>query len=595
MDSVHLASMFQERVARYGDKTALRGKDGGRWHDVSWRSLGEQAQAVAKGLIELGVKEKDRVGICSANRPEWTIVDLGIIRACAASVPIYPTSTAAQAEYIVVDADIQVIFVGRQEQYDKIRSIVASGRKPTMVLFDPAIRRDADDGALLLEDLLEMGRRAARDGEVEQRLARACREDLLTLVYTSGTTGEPKGVMLDHAGAMSALAAHDTRLLDPNENDVSLCFLPLSHVFERAWTYYALYRGMTNTYLEDPTKVIEAIQEVKPTIMCAVPRFFEKIYATVLGRLSEASPFRRKLFQWAIGVGARQGVYRKDGRPVPASLALRHAIADRLVLRKLRDIVGGRIKFSPCGGAPLSQEIEEFFWAAGIFVCCGYGLTETCATVTCHETHGFEFGTVGKPLPGLQVRIGDNDEVLVKGPSVMRGYYRKPAETAAVLSDGWLRTGDAGRVDGEGILTITDRIKDLLKTSGGKYVAPQAIEAAMGSDILVEQVAVIGDQRKFVTALIVPAYPALEAWAGSRGLVFSSRDELIRHPDVLQAYQERIDAHNAVLARFEQIKKFTLLATEFTVEGGEITPTMKIKRRRVAEKYRDAIEAMYAG
>jgi long-chain acyl-CoA synthetase len=594
MDQGHLAFIFQERVERYGDKTALRGKADGRWFEVSWRSLGEQVRAAAKGLVELGVKEKDRVGICSTNRPEWTIADLAVIRACAASVPIYPTSTAGQAEYIVCDADIGVIFVGHQEQYDKIRSISAGGRRPTMVLLDPAVRRQPDDGALHFQALLERGRNGGRDAEVEERLARASHADLLTLVYTSGTTGEPKGVMLDHANLTSALAAHDPRLIDPNESDVSLCFLPLSHIFERCWTYYALYHGMTNTYLDDPANVIEALQEVKPTIMCAVPRFYEKVYATVRSRLETASPIRRRLFRWAVDVGAREGLLRKDGRSVPPFLALQHALADRLVLRKIRDIMGGRIKFSPCGGAPISQEIEEFFWAVGIFVCCGYGLTETCATVTCHEPRGFAFGSVGKPLPGLEVRIGENDEVLVKGPSVMHGYYRKPGATAEVLVDGWLRTGDAGRLDGDGILFITDRIKDLLKTSGGKYVAPQAIEAALGSELLVEQVAVIGDQRKFVTALIVPSFPALEAWAHARGLAFSSRGELIRHPDVVRAYQERIDAHNATLARFEQIKRFTLLASEFTVEGGEITPTMKIRRRKVAERHREAIEAMYA-
>jgi long-chain acyl-CoA synthetase len=328
--------------------------------------------------------------------------------------------------------------------------------------------------------------------------------------------------------------------------------------------------------------------------MCAVPRFYEKIYAAVFSRLSDAPALRRKLFHWAVGIGARAGLYRKDGRRVPTALALQHAVADRLVLKKIRDLVGGRIKFFPCAGAPLSREIEEFFWAAGIFICYGYGLTETCATVSCHEPRGFKFGTVGKPLPGVRVRIGDNDEILIQGPTVMRGYYRKPTATAEVFADGWLRTGDAGRLDGEGYLSITDRIKDLIKTSGGKYVPPQAIEAAMGSDVLVEQVAVIGDQRRFVAALIVPSFPALEAWARSKGLAFSSREELIRHPDVLRLYQERIDAQNAELARHEQIKKFTLLATEFTVEGGEVTPTMKIRRRRVAEKYRDAIEAMYA-
>ena len=591
----HLALLFQGCVERYGEKTALRYRGGDRWHDISWKSFGENIHAVAKGLIELGVEEGERVGIYSPNRPEWTVADIAAMRIRAVPVPIYPTSTAKQAEYIIDDAGIRVLFVGGREQYEKARSLLGD-RHPhlQLVIFDPAVVREPSDGSRHFHELLAMGRTSARDDEVAARLQRARPDDLATLIYTSGTTGVPKGVMLDHANLTEVLPPHDLRLLDPNENDRSLCFLPLSHVFERLWTFYALSRGMTNHYLADSTKVLEALKEVRPTIMCVVPRFFEKVYAGVKRQTEAASPLRQRLFRWAMAVGAEVARHRREARPLPLGLRLEHRIADALVLRKIRAIFGGSAKFFPCAGAPLSREIEDFFAAAGLFICQGYGLTETCATVSCYEVHHYKPGSVGKPLPGIEVKTADDGEILVRGPGVMRGYHNKPEETAAAFVDGWLRTGDAGTLERDGSLTITDRIKDLMKTSGGKYIAPQSIEADLGGDVFIDQATVIGDQRNYVSALIVPSFVALEEWARGRGLSSSSHQELIELPEVLRLYQERIDAHNARLARFEQIKKFALLPAEFSIETGETTPTMKTRRKQVLALHRAVIDAMYA-
>jgi long-chain acyl-CoA synthetase len=594
MAFTHLAHVYLDRIARYGTRTALRYRAAGVWRDISWAELGERVTATARALVELGVQEGERVGIYSGNRPEWTIVDLAAQRLRAVPVPIYPTNTAKQAEYIVNDAEIGVIFAGGLDQYERLRAVSAAC--PTLrrvVVFDDAVPLDGGT-ALRFADLLALGHGTYHDAEIARRLGRATGDDLLTLIYTSGTTGEPKGVMLTHSNLIATAPLHDQRLLDPNDNDVSLCFLPLSHVFERTWTFYALYAGMTNCYCDDPTKVVEYLQQCKPTIMCAVPRFYEKIYATVLSRLATAPPVRRKLFHWALAVGARYGNMYKDRKPIPPLLRLRHAIADKLVLHKLRDIVGGRIKFFPCAGAPLSQEIEEFFYAAGIYICYGYGLTETTATVTCHEPFNFRFGTVGKPLPSVEVRIGADSEIQVRGPIVMKGYYKKPDATAEVFTpDGWFRTGDAGVLEDGVYLRITERLKDLIKTAGGKYIAPQLIESTVGADLYVEQIAVIGDRRPYVTALIVPSFLNLEPWAKEQGIAFTGREDLIRDARVLALFRERIDARSHDLARFEQVKKFTLLPLELTVEAGEITPTMKIKRRGVEARYAAQIEAMY--
>lgn len=594
MPDLHLARIFDQRIASFGNRPALRYRAAGAWHDLSWHELGERARGVANALVAAGVEPGDRVGIWSSNRPEWTLADLGCLRACAVSVPIYATGTVRQAAYIVDDAEVKVLFVGGREQYDKAKALLgASPSLQRIVIFDPGVPPDVPQ-AEPFADFVARGLASGNDAAVAARLARSSPDDLLTLIYTSGTTGEPKGVMLAHRSFAATTGFHDQRLPETGERDVSLCFLPLAHVFERAWTYYALHRGMVVCYCDDPTRVIDVLREVRPTVMCAVPRFYEKVYATVFDRLESAPPLRRTLFRWAIGVGGEMARRLREQRPVPARLRLRHAVADRLVLRRIRDIVGGRVRFFPCAGAPLAQEIEEFFHAAGIFIIYGYGLTETTATVSCHETRGFKPGTVGRPLPGVEVKISEAGEIIVRGVTVMKGYYRKPEATAEAFTDGWLRTGDAGVLDADGCLRITERIKDLIKTSGGKYVAPQLIESTLGADHYVEQIAVIGEGRRFVSALIVPAFDALERWARDAGIVFADRRELLADPRTLAFYRQRLDERSAELASYERVVRFTLLGQPLTVEGGEITPTLKVRRKAAAEKHKDAIDAMYA-
>ncbi len=596
MEYTHYSQVFRTQVAKYGDRVAMRFKDNGVWKEISWRQFGEQVQAVAKALIEYGIGEQETVGIFSANRPEWSMADIGSLMIRAVPVPIYATDTARQAEYIINHAEIKVIFAGSQEQYDKLLKILPANKfLQKIVVFDDKADLGGRENAVFFKDFLDMGRKSAGEAEIEERLARVSRNDLLTLSYTSGTTGEPKGAMITHANVISQAAAHDVQLIDPNDQDVSLCFLPLSHIFERTWTYYVYYKGMVNNYLADPAQIIDFIQEVKPTIMCAVPRFYEKIYAAVFDRLESASPTKKKLFNWSVSVGRERNTRVKDELPISPMLALKYKVADTLVLKKLRGLTGGRIKFFPCAGAPLSDVIEEFFYSIGIFVCYGYGLTETTATVTCHLPRKFKFGAVGHPLPGVEVKISpDNDEVLVRGANVMKGYYKRPDATAEVFTeDGFFRTGDAGLIEDNGELRITDRIKDLMKTSGGKYIPPQLIETSVGADYFIEQIAIIGDRRKYVTALIVPSFPALEEYARLHNIKYSNMEELVKNPEIIELYRKRIEDSGQELAGYQKIKKFTLMAKEFSVESGEVTPTMKLKRKVIVENYKNLIDSMY--
>jgi long-chain acyl-CoA synthetase len=586
--------LISDRVKKYGNKIALKAKKNGQWEEISWIDFGEKLDCAAKAMLEMELLDTQMISIYSQNMPEATITDIASLSIRCVPVYIYPTSTAQQAEYIVNDSESQLIFVGGQEQYDNVlRFFKASSCLKKIIAFDRNIRLDGTDTSMYYDEFLESGKKSALGDEIDNRLSRASQDDLMTLIYTSGTTGVPKGVMLTHYNMLYSAASHDMRLLDPNEKDVSLCFLPLSHIFERAWTYYALYHGMEVCYLDDPKKIIDFLPEVKPTIMCAVPRVYEKIYAAVYHKLESASSLKRMLFNWAIKTGGAANNLKKDEQTIPTVLGVKYKIADKLVLKKIRDAVGGNIRYMPCAGAPLSQEIEEFFYAVGMFVWYGYGLSETTATVTCHPAHHFKFGLVGTPMPGVQVKVSKDGEVLVKGGTVMKGYYNKPEETDRVFEDGWFKTGDAGEFDENGELRITDRIKDLMKTSGGKYIAPQLIESVIGADHFIEQVTVIGDNRKFVSALIVPCFEALEEYARINNISFSSMAELVRQPEIIELYRKRIEAKSQNLANFEKIKEFTLLPNELTVDNEEITPTMKIKRKVVTEKYNDVIDVMY--
>jgi len=593
MTEFHMAKVLFERIGKYGDRTAIRYRQNDVWREISWNSLGEQVRAAAKGLLAMGVKEGERVGIFSQNRPEWIITDYAILCLRGVSVPIYATNTPKQAQYVVDEAEIDIIFAGAQEQYDHIRAMHGGSPKlKRIIVFDEGVDLSGAANAVYFNDFLEEGRRAGGDAGIDERLGRASLDDLATLIYTSGTTGEPKGVMLHHANFHHAYIAHEKRL-EVSDRDVSMCFLPLSHIFERAWTHFALSQGMFVNVCDNTAKIVEYLQQVKPTIMCAVPRFYEKIYATVFERLESASPLKKKLFLWAIETGGQVFQLTKEQQPVPPILNIKHRIADALVLKKLRGIVGGRIRFFPCAGAPLSKKIEEFFHAAGLTIAYGYGLTETCATVTCHEKYHFRPGTVGKPIPGVEVRIGEAGEIQVKGGTVTKGYYKKPEATAeAFTADGWFRTGDVGVIE-DGFLTITDRIKDLMKTSVGKYIAPQLVETLIGNDYFVDQVSIIGDLRPYVTALIVPAFEPLEEYARKNGISFSSREELIQNPEIVKLYEKRIRENSKELARYETVKKFRLLSRLFTQENGEMTPTMKLRRNVIHQKYHDVIEEMY--
>jgi long-chain acyl-CoA synthetase len=592
MEEKNLALMLHNRIRKYGDRTALRYKQENQWKDISWNGLGEQIQAAARALLELGVQEKEMVGIFSQNRPEWAVADYAILTVRAVSVPIYATNTAKQADYIIKDAEIKVIFADGQDQYDKIRTFLAgSSSLRKIIVFDARVKLDGSDVSMHFQDFLAMGRKSNREAEVQERLKRISINDLATLIYTSGTTGEPKGVMLNHSNFYHSFNAHEKRL-DVSDQDVSMCFLPLTHVFERAWSYFALGSGMTIVYCDDTAKIIQYMQETGPTVMCAVPRFYEKIYGTIFEKLESASKSKKDLFYWAIDLGEKVYMLKKERKSIPWDLKLKHRIAEKLVLKKLQGIVGSRIRFFPCAGAPLSQKIEEFFHAAGIFITYGYGLTETTATVTCHERFHFRPGTVGKPIEGVQVKIAANGEILVKGETIMKGYYKKPEATAEVFENGWFKTGDVGVLE-EGYLRITDRIKDLMKTSGGKYIAPQLIETTIGNDHFIEQVSIIGDLRKYVSALIVPAFDALEEYARSKNIVYTSREDLIQRAEILRFYQERVDLHQKELAGYEKIKRFKLLARPFTQEAGEMTPTMKLKRKVINEKYQPLIDSMY--
>ncbi|WP_311567684.1 AMP-dependent synthetase/ligase [Photobacterium arenosum] len=589
----HIVHRIQHQIARLGSRIALRYHHDGQWRDISWQTLGEQIHQLSLALLAQGIGVQDKVGIFSPNMARWTVADLSTLYLRGVTVPIYPTSTAQQAAYIINNADIKVLFVGEAAQLDAVLQIAAEcPQLERIVLMDG--HSDHIDHALVCDYQQFVAQGRSGDEEVLQARLADCRmDDLLTLIYTSGTTGTPKGVMLDYANIAAQLQGHDQRLA-LSEGDVSLCFLPLSHVFERAWSFYVLHRGGINCYLTDTNAVREALVEVRPNVMSAVPRVYEKIYGAVQAKVAKAPVHRRALFHAALAIGHRMAACRQQNRRPAVWLNIAHKAADKLVLSKLRDVLGGRIKFMPCGGAKLDAGIGRFFHAIGINVKLGYGMTETTATVSCWDDMGFNADSIGTLMPGAEVKIGENSEILVRGPMVMRGYYKLAEETAANFTpDGFLKTGDAGEFDAQGNLFITDRIKELMKTSGGKYIAPQVIEGAIGKDTMIEQIAVIADARKFVSALVVPCFDTLENHARELNIKYHNRLELLRHSQIMAMVEKRIAELQKDLAKFEQVKKFTLLPKAFSMNDGELTPTQKLRRKVILQRYHQQIEAMY--
>lgn len=589
----HIVKRIRKQIAQGAERVALKHKVGAVWQGISWKQFGQQIDELSLALLAQGIEVQDKIAIFSNNMPQWTVADFAALQLRAVTVPIYPTNTAAQAAYIVQNADVKVLFVGEQPQFDAAVKIFDECEQLNLIV---AMSDDIDLGehhfAIHWKAFIQQGQQEAR-AELERRLEQANFEDLLTLIYTSGTTGQPKGVMLDYANIAAQLEGHDRRL-SLTENDVSLCFLPLSHVFERAWTFYVLYKGGTNCYLQDTMQVRDALSDIKPTVMCAVPRFYEKVFSAIQDKVAKAPLLRRLMFRWAVKTGERHYWCQRENRQPSALLAASFRMADKLVLSKLRGALGGRTRFMPTSGAKLDDKINLFFQSIGINIKYGYGMTETCATVSCWEDDEYRFGSIGTPLPGVEVRIGEENEIQVRGPTVMRGYFNKPEETARTFTeDGWLKTGDAGQLDAQGNLFITERIKDLMKTSGGKYIAPQMIEGTLGQDRFIEQIAVIADTRKFVSALIVPCFESLEDYARSVNIKYQDRMELLRHSQVMEMFEQRLKAMQKELARFEQVKRFTLLPEAFTMERGELTPTLKLRRKIITQRYEREIEAMY--
>ncbi|MGN4967216.1 AMP-dependent synthetase/ligase [Aeromonas dhakensis] len=593
MPKHHLVRLMRERIARLGNKAALRVQQDGQWRAIGWRTLGQAMDYCAQALIRAGHQPTEMVGIYARNMPEWTQADLGILAARGVSVPIYPTSTLDQLRYIVKDAGIKVLFVGEQPQFDQALQLIESGEIQQLIALDGSVNLRGCPQASHFQTFLVSGNHQPSEQALRERESQYRMDDLLTLIYTSGTTGEPKGVMLDFANIAACFEMHNSRL-DLNEQDVSLCMLPLSHVFERAWTYYVLYCGAENVYIRDPQKVMDVIGEVQPTVMCAVPRLYEKAYAMIQARVAQAPRLRQALFGWATRVGKQMVSTRQAGKAASPLLYGQLWLAERLVFRKLRARFGGRTRFLPVAGARLADEVNFFFQAMGLNLKYGYGMTETTATVCCYEDSQFKLGSIGTALSGIEVKLGENNELLVRSPTVMRGYYNKPEATAEVMTeDGFLRTGDAGELDGEGNIYFTERLKELMKTSNGKYVAPQLVEGTLGKDRFIEQIAIVADARHFVSALIVPCFESLEEYARSINLQYQCKTELLRHSKVVEFFEARIQDLQKELAKFEQVKKFTLLPSAFSMELGELTPTMKLRRKIIESKYQSEIEAMY--
>jgi long-chain acyl-CoA synthetase len=594
MEMQTLCDVFYHAVG-HGKPEHLKYKRDGEWRSISSEEFRRAVEELSMGLRALGIEPGDRVAILAENRPEWAFADLATLTAAAVDVPIYATLTPPQVLYILNDSQAKVLFVSTEIQGRKVEEI--RGQAPQL---RHVIRMNdfALADSLSLDEVREKGRaELAKDPEsVRRRAAQARPEDLATLIYTSGTTGDPKGVMLTHGNLVFNVKAGQAAFPQMGKDDVSLSFLPLCHVFERMAGYYLMLSvGATIAYAEGVDQVAANMGEVHPTLMSSVPRLYEKMYARVLEKVAKDPPLRQKIFHWALGVGRQVFAHRVARTQPGLLLKLKHAVAEKLVFSKIKERTGGRLKLFVSGGAPPAKEIAEFFGAVGLLILEGYGLTETSPIISVNRPDEMKPGSVGKPVAGVEVKIAADGEILTRGPHVMQGYFGKPEATAeAIDPEGWFHTGDVGVVDAQGFLTITDRKKDIIVTSGGKNIAPQPIENLLKTNPIIAEVVMIGNKRHFPAALLVPNFENLERWAKQKGLAFEGREDLAGKAEVVALYEGVVKEMTGELAQFEKIKKITLLPREFSLEAGELTPTLKVKRRFVEEKYKNMIDAMYA-
>jgi len=591
-----LARIFWSRVATGGEAPAERLKREGDWRTLSWRELGATVEEVALGFLVLGRRKGEAVALLSASRAEWVQADFAIFSAGCVTIPVYPSYTPEQLAYIVSDSGAKTLIVEDPAQLAKALEVRGKMESVEQIVVIQGYA-GRERSVFTWEELRRMGRenRERLKSVLAQRLASTQPDDVATIVYTSGTTGPPKGVVQTHANHVAALeaASQSTKIVG---GDVHLLFLPLAHAFARFEAFIGIHRGLTTAFAETLDKVGENLREVQPDFISSVPRVFEKVYARILAGVEAGSPLKKRIFHWAIEVGREVSRLQQARRPIPASLALKHRIAHRLVFAKLHQALGGRLRFCISGGAPLAKEIAEFFHAAGILILEGYGLTETCPVLTVNRPDGFKFGSGGRAIPGVELRIAADGEILARGPNIAtRGYFRKPEASAELFEpSGWFHTGDIGRIDEDGFLYITDRKKDLIVTSGGMNIAPQNIENLLKGDPFISQVMVYGDRRPYPVALITLNPEELRKFAQAEGILATDPALLAKHPRVLERVSRIVEERNASLQSYAKIKKFTVLPADFSQDGGELTPTLKVKRKVVAEKYRDVLESLYA-
>jgi long-chain acyl-CoA synthetase len=595
----NLAAMFVAQARRFDERPRYRYHDQDRWREVSWATCADRVRAMAGGLLSLGLEPGERVALLAATRPEWMELDLAILAAGGVTVPIYPSNLANECGYIMWNSESQMICLENAKQLAKIRQVQESGFEldgqfhriePRHVI---TIDEPTGNGTISLRELMERGR-ALSASELQRRFAGIGRDQLATIVYTSGTTGPPKGVMQTHGNHLAAIEmVGKTGVIAPG--DVDFFFLPLAHSFARLIEYLGLYQGTVTAFARSIDTLMDDVRETRPNLIPSVPRIYEKIFSRVQATREASSVPKRLLLDWAFGVGQRRSARQQLGKSLPPILALQVALAHRLVFSKIHDLLGGRIKFLTSGGAPLSLDIMRFFHSAGLLILEGYGLTETTPSLTVNRPDKFKFGTVGLPLDGVSLKIAEDGEILAKGPNIALGYYRRPDATREAWdAEGWFHTGDIGEVDADGFLRITDRKKDLIKTSGGKYVAPQNIENLLKTQPHLSQAVLIGDRRKYCTALLTLDYDEVGTWARKEGLTLAAdRTQWATDSRIIALVEGEVTAVNRQLASFESIKYYRILPSDFSVESGELTPSLKVKRKVINERYRGLIEEMY--
>ena len=596
MSEQSLARMFWNRVEKSAGSPAQKFKQQGTWKTLTWREVGNAVRELAAGLAALGRRPADAVGILSTSRAEWVQADFAIFSAGCVTIPIYPTYPPDLIEYIVNDAGVKTLIVEDPTQLAKVLEVdKAMPGLEQIVIMQGYEGREPSPRTFTWEALRRLGRERADSlkAELANRVDGIKRDDVATIVYTSGTTGPPKGVVQTHGNHLSALesAAQTTSIAEGN---VHLLFLPLAHSFARLESFIGVHRGLCTAFAESIDKLRENLPETQPHFICSVPRVFEKVYAGAMARAEGGSPVKRKIFNWAVGIGKDVSRLKQANRPVPTALALQYKLAEKLVFSKMQAALGGRLRFAVSGGAPLSREIAEFFHAAGILILEGYGLTETCPVLTNNREDAYKFGSVGKPMPGVDVKIAADGEILGRGGNIAKGYFKKTEATREVfLEDGWFATGDIGRFDEDGFLFITDRKKDLIVTAGGMNIAPQNIENLLKGDPFISQVMVHGDRRPYPVALITLNPEELAKFAREQGIMAGDPSVLAKHPKVVERVQRTVDHKNSELQSYAKIKKFVILPEDFTVENGALTPTLKVKRKVISERHRPVLDALY--